>query len=99
MRWWVPPPFAGCLQSPPLRAGVAYWGGGLGKDTYLTGLGRWAHTLARGLSSLQFLFFLFPAATIKDSFLLWRNDLEQSREPGVLGQEAGLRVGVEGGMH
>lgn len=50
--------------------------------------------MARGLSSLQFLFFLFPAATIKDSFLLWRNDLEQSREPGVLGQEAGLRVGL-----
>lgn len=55
--------------------------------------------MTRGSSSLQFLFFLFPAATIKDSFLLWRNDLEQSREPGVLEQEAGLRVGVEGGMH
>lgn len=93
-----PPPIAGCLQTPPQWAGVAY-GEGLGKDTCLIGLGRWAHTLTRGLSSLQFLFFLFPAATIKDSFLLWRNDLEQSREPGVLGQEAGLRVGVEGGMH
>lgn len=94
-----PPSLCRLPPESPTEGWGSLLGGGLGKDTYLTGLGRWAHTLARGLSSLQFLFFLFPAATIKDSFLLWRNDLEQSREPGVLGQEAGLRVGVEGGMH
>lgn len=38
--------------------------------------------------------------TIKDSFLPREKDLEQSREPGIPGQEVGAGgVGVEGGMH
>lgn len=35
------------------------------------------------------IFFLFLDVTIKDPCLLWRKDLEQSREPGVWGRKPG----------